>query len=118
MGAQDKTSPFPGLAMPQSAAKHCDMEPNWTPPTGSPEPGTAADGRTAAGRPPRSRRRRWATRFCLWGFLGLAVAFLAGFVVFGDRVARMTEPTRIEAADAIVVLTGGLPATRGGACAS
>ncbi len=37
----------------------------------------------------------------------LAALYLAGFVVFGVHVGHMKPPARLQAADAIVVLTGG-----------
>jgi uncharacterized SAM-binding protein YcdF (DUF218 family) len=51
---------------------------------------------------------RWSpARLALAGLVVLVVAFSIGFVFFCDRVGRMNPPTQVEAADAIVVLTGG-----------
>lgn len=49
------------------------------------------------------RVARWAGPF----ILAALVAFLIGFATFAERVSRMAAPAEIDAADAIVVLTGG-----------
>lgn len=57
------------------------------------------------------RRRSLLPGFVRWGFRlsGLAIlCFAAGFVAFAVHVSRLTTPTNPEAADAIIVLTGGL----------
>ncbi len=50
-----------------------------------------------------SRAARWAGPVILF----FIVAFLIGFTVFAERIARMKTPADIAPADAIVALTGG-----------
>jgi uncharacterized SAM-binding protein YcdF (DUF218 family) len=50
-----------------------------------------------------SKALRWLGPLVLSGL----AAFLIGFAYFSEHISRMGEPQEIEAADAIVVLTGG-----------
>lgn len=95
--------------MPQLIVKRGLMERDEKTLEGTPEPEAAADEASAPEPvPPKPEPRAWkSTRIVLMSLLALAIAFVGGFVVFGDRVGRMKEPPQIEAADAIVVLTGG-----------
>lgn len=59
---------------------------------------------------PPARRRRPVSRILSWLLLlvvGTTLAFLGGFAAFATHVARLSTPTDISNADAIIVLTGG-----------
>ena len=64
-----------------------------------------------AGRSAGSAARRRAPSRILWlsflGAAGLCAVFLGGFALFSTHVSRMSTPSDPEAADAIIVLTGG-----------
>ena len=60
----------------------------------------------AAGAKARPRGLRVAG-IALAVLFGGALAFLGGFAAFASHVARLTTPTELAAADAIIVLTGG-----------
>lgn len=54
----------------------------------------------------RRARSPWL-RIAFWSAGTLAVAFILGFTLFSSYVSRMVPPAGEEAADAIIVLTGG-----------
>lgn len=57
-------------------------------------------------RRPRRRRRRWLPALLVWMVLAPAMLWLGGFLQFANSLATESQEP-IQAADAIVVLTGG-----------
>ncbi len=55
----------------------------------------------------QKRRRGGVGRALFWVLALIVLAFVGGFAVFSDHVSRLTTPDEPDAADAIIVLTGG-----------
>ena len=68
-------------------------------------PEIVADAHADRVRPRRPVRRLLAALALL--LVGGSLAFLGGFAAFATHIARLTTPTDLPSADAIIVLTGG-----------
>lgn len=108
MGEGGETGISTSNAMPHLATRHDVMPCEETSSGDSSERGLAQP-ETQRTEPdtgtPRSPRK--GAKLVAAAALAAVLAFVVGFVVFGDRVGRMTEQPEVKSADAIVVLTGG-----------